>query len=64
MLRPIFISSLQHASDMVDMVESGLINNFSTKPLLPCQLIRDREFQLVNGNDVDDVTWGLVYSHF
>lgn len=35
--------------DMVDTVESGLKTHFSTKPLLPCQLIRDREVQMNDG---------------
>lgn len=34
---------------MVDTVESGLKTHFATKPLLPCQLIRDREVQMNNG---------------
>lgn len=39
----------QQAMDMVDTVESGLKTHFATKPLLPCQLIRDREVQMNNG---------------
>jgi hypothetical protein len=35
--------------DMVDTVESGLKTHFATKPLLPCQLIRDREVQMNDG---------------
>jgi len=34
---------------MVETVEDGFVSHFATKPLLPCQLIRDREFQLTNG---------------
>ena len=41
---------LQQAMNMVDTVESGLKTHFATKPLLPCQLIRDREVQMGDGN--------------
>ena len=41
----------QQALAMVETVEDGFVSHFATKPLLSCQLIRDREFQLVNGND-------------
>jgi len=37
------------AIDMVETVENSFVAHFGTKPLLPCQLIRDREFQLING---------------
>lgn len=37
--------------EMVDTVESGLKTHFATKPLLPCQLIRDREVQLNDGKE-------------
>ena len=37
--------------DMVDTVESGLKTHFATKPLLPCQLIRDREVQMNDGKN-------------
>lgn len=40
--------------EMVNTVESGLITHFATKPLLPCQLIRDREVQLSEGNIVEN----------
>ena len=39
----------QQAIDMADMVETGFKTRFNSKPLLPCQLIRDREFQLYDG---------------
>ncbi len=42
--------SHQEAVELADIVEEGLTARFSTKPLLPCQLIRDREFQLSDGN--------------
>ena len=45
----ILLLNLQQAFDMVDVVESNFKTHFSTKPLLPCQLIRDREFQLGEG---------------
>jgi insulysin len=44
--------SLQQAVELVDIVENGVVGHFSTKPLLPCQLIRDREFQLNDGKAV------------
>ena len=44
--------SLQQAVELVDIVENGVVGHFSTKPLLPCQLIRDREFQLDDGTDL------------
>ena len=51
--RMILIDSfLQQAIDMVETVENSFVAHFGTKPLLPCQLIRDREFQLINGNDL------------
>jgi len=40
----------QQAMDMAELVETGFKTQFNTKPLLPCQLIRDREFQLADGS--------------
>lgn len=45
----LILLNLQQAFDMVDVVESNFKTHFATKPLLPCQLIRDREFQLGEG---------------
>ena len=45
------LNYLQQAMDMVDTVESGLKTHFATKPLLPCQLIRDREVQMNDGKN-------------
>lgn len=47
--------------DMVDTVESGLKTHFATKPLLPCQLIRDREVQM---NDGKKITWTCFSFNF